>query len=161
MKQVFSLLCLSLFSFCHSANVNVPVSETISTQAVTDVAADINPSNAWQNMADETDSTYFTINDQFPWMGDTIRSYIQLSTDEMVKFFVKDSSVMFMYDGIENGDTSSNVSVRIGADVNNGEGVIFSTAKLIYIDTRSRQIYEYDFETDSSYLWVRPPVEDN
>lgn len=89
-------------------------------------------------------------------MGDTIRSYIQLSTNEMVKSFVKDSSIVFMYDGYEKADTGGYVSVRLGANVNNGEGVIFSTAEVISVDILSREIYEYDIATDSSHLWVRP-----
>ncbi len=61
-----------------------------------------------------------------------------------------------MYDGFEKTDTSGYVSVRLGADVDNGEGVVFSTAECIYIDILSREIYEYDIAADSSHLWVRP-----
>ncbi|WP_148230689.1 hypothetical protein [Chitinophaga pinensis] len=149
MKQFFLVLVLSLFTFCHSNNVTSNQSDTTVTPIIQDTMAAQTPINI-------IDSTFFKINDQFPWMGDTIRSYIQLSTNEMVKSFVKDSSIVFMYDGIENTDTGSYVRVQIGADVNNGEGVIFSTAQWVSVDTLSREIYEYDIAADSSRLWIRP-----
>lgn len=74
----------------------------------------------------------------------------------MVKLFVKDSSIVFMYDGYEKTDTSGYVSVRLGADIDNGEGTVFTTAEVISVDILSREIYKYDIAADSGYLWIRP-----
>lgn len=128
MKQLFFLFSISLFASCHGNNASSDKSDTIVALTVPSPPAD---STVAQKLVNETDSTYFEINNQFPWMGDTIRSYIQLSTNEMVKSFVKDSSIVFMYDGFEKTDTGGYVSVRLGADVDNGEGIIFSTAQII------------------------------
>ena len=150
MKQVFFLFSVSLFAFCHSSNVSSYKSDTIITSIVPpDTTVAYKPVNV-------IDSSFFEINNQFPWLGDTIRSYIQLSTNEMVKSFIKDSSIVFMYDGFEKSDTGGYVSVRLGADVYNGEGIVFTTAGVISVDIRSREIYEYDIAADSGYLWVRP-----
>lgn len=153
MKQVFVVSALFLFAACHDNSVNSNQSDTSVTQVVQDTLAD---SNVTQDPINITDSSFFKINDQFPWMGDTIRSYIQLSTNEMVRSYLKDSSIVFMYDGFENTDIGSYVRVQLGADVNNGEGMIFSTAQWIYVDTLSREIYEHDIAADSTHLWVRP-----
>jgi hypothetical protein len=153
MKQVFVVFTLFLFTSCNSNNVSSHESGTIPGPTAPDTLAD---TTVAQKPINDTDSTFFKINNQFPWMGDTIRSYIQLSTNEMVKSFIKDSSIVFMYDGLENTDTGGYVRVRLGADVYNGEGVIFSTAEWIYIDTLSREIFEYDIAADSSHLWIRP-----
>jgi hypothetical protein len=153
MKDAFVVSVLLLFTACHSNSVSNNQSDTSVTQVVQDT---LENSNATQEPINITDSSFFKINDQFPWMGDTIRSYIQLSTNEMVKSYLKDSSIVFIYDGFENTDIGSYVRVQLGADVNNGEGMIFSTAQWIYVDTLSREIYEYDIAADSSHLWVRP-----
>jgi len=153
MKQVFLVLSVSLFAFCHSNNVTNNKSDTAATPATPDSLSD---SNQVQKPVTIVDSSFFEINSQFPWLGDTIRSYIQLSTNEMTKLFVKDSSIVFMYDGYEKTDTGGYVSVRLGADSYNGEGTIFSTAEVISVDVLSREITVYDIATDSSYLWVRP-----
>lgn len=153
MKQIFVVSVLYLFTACHSNSVNSDQSDTTLAQVMQDT---LENSNTTQEPINITDSSFFEINDQFPWMGDTIRSYIQLSTNEMVKFYLKDSSIVFMYDGLKNTDIGSYVKVQLGADINNGEGMIFSTAQWIYVDTLSREIYEYDVAADSSHLWVRP-----
>ncbi|RFS24715.1 hypothetical protein DVR12_05820 [Chitinophaga silvatica] len=152
MKQVFFVLSLSLFAFCHSTNVTSK-SDTIVSPAVPGSISD----TSWaQHPAILIDSSYFEINNQFPWLADTIRSYIQLSTNEMTKLYIKDSSIVFMYDGYEKTNTGGYVSVRLGADSYNGEGTVFSTAEVISVDILSREITLYDIATDSSYLWVRP-----
>ncbi|HEY9261847.1 hypothetical protein [Chitinophaga sp.] len=153
MKQVFGVFLLFLFTCCHSNNVTSYQSDTIALQTAPHPPVD---TTIARKMAFETDSSFFEINNEFPWMGDTIRSYIQLSTNEMVKSFVKDSSIVFMYDGVEKKDSGGYVGVRLGADVDNGEGIVFTTAGCIYIDILSREIYEVDIAADTSYLWVRP-----
>jgi len=153
MKQIFVVSGLLLFTACHGDSADSNQSDTTVAQVVQDT---LENTNTTQEPINITDSSFFKINDQFPWMGDTIRSYIQLSTNEMVKSYLKDSSIVFMYDGFENTDIGSRVRVQLGADVNNGEGMIFSTAQWIYVDTLSHEIYEYDIAADSSHLWVRP-----
>ncbi|KAA2239104.1 hypothetical protein F0L74_23115 [Chitinophaga agrisoli] len=153
MKHVFVLFIPFLFTFCHSNNVTSSKSDAIVSPTETPPIED----TTWVQKAPiPPDSTYFVINKEFPWLGDTIRSYIQLSTNETVKLFVKDSSIVFMYDGYEKTDTSGYVSVRLGADSFNGEGTVFTTAELISVDILSREITVYDIATDSSHLWVRP-----
>lgn len=153
MKQVFFVLSISLFAFCHSNNVISNKSDTTVAPAVPDALSDTNRA---QNPVSLIDSSFFEINSQFPWLGDTIRGYIQLSSNEMTKLFVKDSSIVFMYDGYGKTDTGGYVSVRLGADSYNGEGTVFTTAEVISVDVLSRTITVYDITTDSSRLWVRP-----
>ncbi|SFP01120.1 hypothetical protein SAMN05428949_7165 [Chitinophaga sp. YR627] len=153
MKQAFVACVFLLFTACHSNSVNNDQSDTAAAQVEQDT---LTYDNVTREPINITDSSFFKINDQFPWMGDTIRSYIQLSTNEMVKSYLRDSSIVFMYDGFEHTDIGNCVRVQLGADVNNGEGMIFSTAQWIYVDTLSRAIYEYDIAADSSHLWVRP-----
>lgn len=153
MKQVFFVLSISLFAFCHSNNVVSSRSDTAVTQAV---PASVSDTNQAQKPVSLIDSSFFEINSQFPWLGDTIRSYIQLSTNDMTKLFVKDSSIVFMYDGYEKTATGGYVSVRLGADRYNGEGTVFTTAEVISVDVLSREISIYDIAADSSYIWARP-----
>ncbi|MCF6404509.1 hypothetical protein L3C95_16550 [Chitinophaga filiformis] len=153
MKQVFFVLSISLFAFCHSNNVISNHSDTTVAPAVPDSLSDTNQTPKPVTLVD---SSSFEINNQFPWLGDTIRSYIQLSTNEMTKIFVKDSSIVFMYDGYEKTDNGGYVSVRLGADTYNGEGTVFTTAEVISVNILSREITVYDIAADSSHLWVRP-----
>ncbi|WP_343674043.1 hypothetical protein [Chitinophaga sp.] len=153
MKQVFFLFSISLFAFCHSNNVTSHKPDTVAAPIASDTTAD----TGWVHQPGiHVDSTYFEINKQFPWLGDTIRSYIKLSTNEMTKLFIKDSSIVFMYDGYEVTDTGGYVSIRLGADTFNGEGTVFTTSEVLSVDIPGREIYVYDFAADSSYLWVRP-----
>ncbi|GAA3928331.1 hypothetical protein GCM10022209_22490 [Chitinophaga oryziterrae] len=109
-----------------------------------------------QSPVNYTDHTNEEVNIRFPWMRDTILSYISVSINELVKDYVKDSSIVFIYDRFENTDTAGYVIVQLGADINNGDGVIFSTAQWLNIDTLTRQIYEYDVAADIIRLWARP-----
>lgn len=153
MKRNLIVFSLVLFASCHTSNGTGAKSDTTFVPSVPDSIAAAPVGQQPVNYSDHTDEE---VNARFPWMRDTILSYISLSINELVKDYVKDSSIVFIYDRFENTDTAGYVMVQLGADINNGDGVIFSTAQWLNIDTLTRQIYEYDIAADTIRHWVRP-----
>ncbi|MFB6458077.1 hypothetical protein ACE38W_22585 [Chitinophaga sp. Hz27] len=90
-----------------------------------------------------------TIMKRLAWVNDIADAYVKSpAANELVKVHLKDSSINWIWDSLRKTDSATYVVLQVGADENNGEGMVFGTAAWLYIDTLSRKVYEYNLPND-------------
>ncbi|NIG56228.1 hypothetical protein [Chitinophaga sp. Cy-1792] len=83
------------------------------------------------------------------WIDDVMKGYLR--TPEGVKIvqgYKYEKDVNWIWDSMRKTDSATYVVLQLGGDVDNGEGMVFSTAAWIYVDTLSRKAYEYSIEKE-------------
>ena len=101
----------------------------------------------------DTIHTVKTVN----WYESLLIDYIQHSNNELIKLSQKDtaSKIEWVFDRIEKTDTATYMIFRIGTDVadDDSTNIRFMTDSWVYIDSLTRKLYEYDFQTDKLVQW--------
>ena len=101
----------------------------------------------------DTIHTAKTIN----WYEALLTNYIQHSDNEFIDLSRKDTAIKIesLFDRFENTDTATYLIFQIGHDVAEEDGINmrFVTDSWVYIDSLTRNLYEYDFQTDKLVQW--------
>ena len=117
--------------------------------------AEKNVSNNKESSTLIPDSTHTdkTVN----WYEALLTEYIQHSDNEFINLSRKDtaSKIEWLFDRFEKNDTATYLIFHIGHDVvdEDGTNMRFVTDSWVYIDSLTRKLYEYDFQTDKLVQW--------
>jgi hypothetical protein len=84
------------------------------------------------------------------WVSDVVPIALKSSTNPLIRHELKDSSITWMWDKLVFSDTAAYVSLHVGHEENDKKGFKrFITAGWLYVDTLSRNVYEYSVARDS------------
>lgn len=99
-------------------------------------------------------------NDTFPapaesdWIDNLIKKYIKDSENALIRATVKDTvRIEWLQDRVEDTDTAYYWVYQIGHDVTDEDGKRFVTDAWVYIDSLTRQLYEYDVPGERLVKW--------
>lgn len=87
-----------------------------------------------------------------------IDNYVRNSNNELIEFALKDKiSEEWLFDQTINTGTATYFIFQIGHDVadEDGNNQRFVTDQWIYIDSATKQLYEYDVANDSLIYWPK------
>lgn len=91
-------------------------------------------------------------NKKVSWVDSLVMKYINQTNDTIIKLARRDNiPVEWMLDRTENTDTAKYLVFQIGHSFEHK----FLTDKWLYIDSLTRNIYEYDLPNDSLIRWPK------
>jgi len=91
-------------------------------------------------------------------------AYIALQSSDNILFqdALKDSSIRWIWDGLTGTDTATYIALQVGRHIEDEEASHFATYGWLYVDTLSRDVYEYKVASDSfiklSTIPINQPV---
>ena len=92
------------------------------------------------------------LNKKVTWVDSLVMKYISQTNDTLIKLVRRDNiPVEWTLDKTEITDTSKYLVFQIGHSFENK----FITDKWLYIDSLTRNIYEYDLSNDSLIRWQK------
>ncbi|MGN7819040.1 hypothetical protein ACTJJB_02855 [Chitinophaga sp. 22536] len=91
------------------------------------------------------------------WADSLIMAYAKETSNELIKFAVKDSSFTWILDNTEKTDSAEYMIIHLGHHVEEEDhsNPRFVTDGWLYINTATRKLYEYDVPADTLIPWHR------
>ncbi|HEY1165296.1 MAG TPA: hypothetical protein VGE90_09005 [Chitinophaga sp.] len=84
------------------------------------------------------------------WIGPLASKALQSSANPRIRRELKDSSITWIWDKLILSDTATYISLHVGHEEEDKKGFKrFVTAGWLYVDTLSRNVYEYSVAGDS------------
>jgi hypothetical protein len=84
------------------------------------------------------------------WIDSLASIALKSSANPLIRHELKDSSITWMWDKLIFSDTATYISLHVGHEEEDKKGFKrFVTAGWLYVDTLSRNVYEYSVAADS------------
>lgn len=93
------------------------------------------------------------------WANSLVMAYVKTCDDPLIQYAVKDSSISWLVDRIEETDTATFMIFHLGHHMEDEDhsNPRFATDGWLYIDTLSKKVYQYDLPNDSLIRWYGKP----
>lgn len=83
------------------------------------------------------------------WIDSVAYVALQSSTNPLFQYELKDSSIIWHWDDLVVSDSAAYIALQVGHREDDDEFPHFATSGWLYVDTLSRDVYEYRVDIDS------------
>ncbi|MBC9929885.1 hypothetical protein [Chitinophaga qingshengii] len=89
------------------------------------------------------------------WADSLIIAFSQETSNELIRFAAKEKTLEWMLDGTEETDSATYMVFHLGHHMEEPDHTDprFATDGWVYINTRTRKLYEYDVAADNLIPW--------
>lgn len=89
------------------------------------------------------------------WADSLIQAFAQETSNELIRYSVKDKTLEWMLDRTEETDSATYMIYHLGHHMEEPDHTDprFATDGWVYINKETRKLYEYDVAADSLILW--------
>jgi hypothetical protein len=94
------------------------------------------------------------LKERFSWTGTLLQQYIKSSNNDLIQAANKQQlNEIALWDRMETKERKTCIVFHIGHDVTDKDGSRFATDGWVYVDTLTKQLYEYNAASDELVLF--------